>query len=100
MKINLDYFDGMFHEKRINYHELKPFSHVDVAVNCKESVCTTQNQLENNVVSFLNKKLYPLGLKCRWDLAEEWYRASPNSSRTNPTICELGMGINIDLINL
>ena len=97
MKIHLNYFNGEFHEEKFNVRELKPFTHVTVIVKCDEPISSISGPLERCVESFLNERLSQMKLKCHWDQASESYKTSSKSSKMTPRICELEMGVNVDL---
>ena len=96
MKIYLNYFNGEFHEEKLNIRELKPFTHVTVIVKCDEPISSINGPLEQSVESFFNKRLSPMKLKCHWDQASASYKTSPRSSKMTPRVCELRMGVNVE----
>jgi len=94
MKIELDYFNEEFCIKDADFSEVKPFSHVNVIVNCDQPLCRINGPLEQEVADYISRTS---GSKAKWDHFSEWTQPQQVEKHEFPRISKLEMGLDIDL---
>ena len=94
MKIELNYFEGVFCIKEADLQKVQPFSHADVVVNCDQPLSNTGGILERKVEKFISETLSPMGIKAKWDKSfGEWHQPQQREHNAPPRICKLGLGM-------
>lgn len=97
MDIELDFFNEKFNIKHAVRAKLKPFSHIDVVVNCDQPLSRTNGPLERDVEAFLSKTFAPLGLKTKWSHSPGWVQKQRVGNHEFPRISRFGMGIDLEI---